>query len=179
MNSDDSLKTKGGMRRWWVVLLLVVAAAVCMLLFFFPRQPGELRALATQVGRFEQTGKGEVFPGSGMLLGLAYGYMEMYGVPAEFYADFAVCDLWPKEAFDSVRVWITEEDYDRLMRHMSENDDKPLRIRAYRVDVQSWQGRWSHYVAAHPHGEGGWAAAGALAGILAMVLFVKKLFYES
>lgn len=179
MNSDDSLETKGGVRRWWAVMLLVVVAAVCMVLFFFPAKPGYLVSLSTTASRFENTVKKDVFPGSQLLLGMAYGCMSMYDVQAEFYADFAVPQVWPKEQYDSVRVWISRDDYDRVMDDSEVGRVRQVRVRVYEVDVLDRRGRWSHYVAAHPHGGGGWFMTGALAGILAMVLFVKRLFYES
>lgn len=178
MNRSVEPGFAGGVGRWIEVLLLAMVASVCLLLFFFPRRPEDLRALTTDARRFEQTGRRDVFPGSGMMLGLAYGCMEVDGVPVEFYADFAVRGLWPKEWFDSVRVWMAGDDYARLA-YCTAAADTPMRIRVYRVDVLDCQGRWRGYVAAHPHGAGGWAAAGALTAILAMVLFVKRLFYDS
>ena len=107
-------KTKNTwLRGWWPVVLLAAFSVVSLWLFYFPRQPQDLVSLTEAGSRCEWTGKREVFPLSGLLLGMGYSCMELYGQPAEFYTDFQMPHLWGE---DSVRLWIRQGDYDRLQQ---------------------------------------------------------------
>lgn len=162
-------------RGWWPVVLLAAFSVVSLLLFYFPRQPQDLVALTEAGNRCEWTGKREVFPLSGLLLGMGYSCMELYGQPAEFYTDFQMPHLWGE---DSVRLWISKGDCDKLQQAKSEASDERHKIKAYRMDVRDPYVGWQRYVAQHPHGPGTSFALGALAGILCFVLLIKKVFYS-
>jgi hypothetical protein len=74
-------------------------------------------------------------------------------------------------------VWIRQGDYDRLLKANDKRSDERLSVKTYRIDVLDRYDGWQRYVAQHPHGSGGWFAFGALAGILCIVLLIKKVFY--
>ena len=160
---------------WWPVVLLAVFSVVSLSLFYFPRQPQDLVSMTEPSNRCEWTGKREVFPLSGLLLGMGYSCMELYGQPAEFYTDFQMPHLWGE---DSVRLWIRQGDYDRLQKAKAAASDECRRIKAYRMDVLDPYVGWQRYVAQHPHGPGPSFALGALTGILSLILLVKKVFYS-
>ena len=170
-----SLPNKGMPSRWAGVALTGIVSVVCLLLFYCPRSPQDLVCLQQPGSRCDWTGTRELFPGSGLMLGMSVSCMEMRGVPAEFYTDFRLPDI---RYADSVRVWIRQADSDCLNQaRNSDHSDHRLSIKAYRVDVYDPYEGWRQYVAQHPHGSGGWFAFGALAGILCVVLVVKKVFY--
>ena len=162
---------------WWPVVLLAVFSVVSLSLFYFPRQPQDLVCIEDAGTRCEWTCKRDVFPGSSLLLGMGYSCMELYGLPAEFYTDFKIPSLY---GCDSVRLWIRQEDYDRLQQDKAEGSDGHRRIKVYRMDeLDPYMNMgWQQYVAQHPHGSGGWFAFGALSGILSLVLVIKKVFYS-
>ena len=166
-------------RGWWPVVLLAAFSAVSLSLFYFPRQPQDLVSMTEPGNRCEWTGKREVFPLSGWLLGMSYSCMEIKVVsgmpPVEVYTDFQMPHLWEE---DSVRLWIRQRDYDRLQQAKAEGSDERQRIKAYRMDVLDPYVGWQRYVAQHPHGPGPSFALGALAGILSLILLIKKVFYS-
>ena len=59
------------------MLLLAVISLVSLLMFYFPRQPEDLVPLVESSDRCEWTGKKDVFPLSGILLGMANGCMDV------------------------------------------------------------------------------------------------------
>ena len=162
---------------WWPVVLLAVLSVVCLSLFYFPRQPQDLVSMTEPSNRCEWTGKREVFPLSGLLLGMGYSCMELYGQPAEFYTDFQMPYFGDD---DSVRLWIRQGDCDRLQQAKAEGSDEHRRIKVYRMDVyESYMNMgWQRFMAQHPHGPGGCFALGALSGILSLILLIKKVFYS-
>ena len=166
-------------RGWCPVVLLAAFSAASLSLFYFPRQPQNLVAMTEPGNRCEWTGKREVFPLSGWLLGMSYSCMDIKVVsgmpPVEVYTDFQMPHLWEE---DSVRVWIRQGDYDRLQQAKAEGSDERQRIKAYRMDVLDPYVGWQRYVAQHPHGPGPSFALGALAVILSLILLIKKVFYS-
>ena len=164
-------------RGWWPVVLLAVFSVVSLSLFYFPRQPQDLVSMTEPSNRCEWTGKREVFPLSGLLLGMGYSCMELYGQPAEFYTDFQMPYFGDD---DSVRLWIRQGDCDRLQQAKAEGSDERRRIKVYRMDVyESYMNTgWQRFMAQHPHGPGGCFALGALTGILSLILLIKKVFYS-
>ena len=160
---------------WWPAVLLAAFSAVSLSLFYFPRQPQDLVSMTEPSNRCEWTGKREVFPLSGLLLGMGYSCMELYGQPAEFYTDFQMPHLGDD---DSVRLWIRQGDCDKLQQAKAEGSDERHRIKAYRMDVYDPYVGWQRYVAQHPHGPGTSFALGALTGILCLILLIKKVFYS-
>ena len=177
MKKETQRHSHGG---WWIVLFLAVFSFVSLLMFYFPRQPEDLVPLVESSDRCEWTGKKDVFPLSGILLGMAYSCMDVKVVggvgmpPVEVYSDFQMPVLY---YCDSVRVWIRQGDYDRLLKANDKRRDERLSVKTYRIDVLDRYDGWQRYVAQHPHGSGGWFAFGALAGILCIVLLIKKVFY--
>ena len=178
MKKEPQKQSHGG---WWLILLLAVFSVVSLSQFYFPRQPQDLVPLTEPVNRCEWGGRMEVFPLSGMLLGMAYGYMDVHvdiggGMPpVEFYTDFQM-PVW--YLHDTVRVWMSQGDYDRLMKAVDERSDEKLSFKAHRLDVYDRYDGWQRYVAKHPHGPGICFALGALTGILSLILLIKKVFYS-
>lgn len=164
-------------RGWCPVVLLAVFSIVSLSLFYFPRQPQDLVSMTEPSNRCEWLGKREVFPLSGLLLGMGYSCFELYGQPAEFYIDFQMPNLY---GCDSVRLWIRQGDCDKLQQAKAEGSDEHHRIKVYRMDVLDpyMNMGWQRFVAQHPHGSGVWFALGALTGILCLVLLIKKVFYS-
>lgn len=166
---------------WCPVVLLAVISVVSLSLFYFPSQPQDLVSMTEPSNRCEWTGKREVFPLSGLLLGMCYSCMDVKIVggvgmpPVEVYSDFQMPDFY---YCDSVRVWIRQGDYDRLLKANDKRSDERLSVKTYRIDVLDRYDGWQRYVAQHPHGSGGWFAFGAMAGILCIVLLIKKVFYS-
>ena len=164
---------------WWPVVLLAAFSAASLSLFYFPPQLQDLVAMTEPGNRCEWTGKREVFPLSGWLFGMSYSCMDIKVVsgmpPVEVYTDFQMPHLWAEL---SVRVWISYRDYDRLQLAKAEGRDERHSIHAFSMDVLDPYVGWQRYVAQHPHGPGPSFALGALAGILNLVLTVKKVFYS-
>lgn len=157
------------MKRWTPEIIVALAAIVSLTLFFYPKQPERLVSIEGYEVDAVHESK-EIFPTLGILFGLSYRCLHLYGKTATFLTDFALPPgYYPG---DKLRLWLSPKDYQRLL----DNPDIEVRVRA--VDIQDqYTQQWTHYVARHPHGHGAFLAVGGILTVLFLVMMVNKICF--
>ena len=146
---------------WWTLLLLACTSLVCLLAFYFPKTPSNLVSIQGHERNPHTLVNIDIFPGSGILLGMSYRQFQLHEYPATFYTDFSFTN-YPSEPLDTPL----------------DNDRSLLNIKVHSVSIFQPESRtWCRYSPAHPHGSGHLFAVGALTAILFLVLVIKKVFY--
>ena len=158
------------MRHWLAEIITAVAATVCLLFFFFPQQPSDLVAVEGREEYGNWLVKEDIFPASGLLLGMSYRCLRLYGQPTKYLIDFVLPGNY--DSGESLRLWIRAKDLQRLA-------DPDRKVRVHAIDFQDPNThRWTHCVAQHPHGHGSLFALGILLAILFVVMVVNKVFFD-
>ncbi|MBO4599677.1 MAG: hypothetical protein J5641_02955 [Bacteroidales bacterium] len=155
-------------KRWLGEMIVAVCAAACLLLFYFPKQPKYLTSYIGSLKDDHCIVKKDIFPASGLLVGMSYRCLQLYGLRTTFYTDFAV-----PESEGTIRVWVTPDDSEKIMA------DPEIEVRAYTVDVlDTYTNRWVRYVARHPHGNGLFLMVGIVMTVFFFILVVKHVCFN-
>ncbi len=155
------------LKHWLGPIIMALCSVVCLLLFYHPSQPKKLTSMIGSYDSGKWLEHKDIFPASGLLTGMVYRRVGIFGFPTKFYIDFII-----PEPDEKIRIWITPEDQDRILQ------EPDIEVRAYAVDIFNPNKKhWVRYVAKHPHGHGSLFLIGVVLAVFALVLVVKNVCF--
>lgn len=156
---------------WLVMIVMAFAAIICLLLFFYPKQPDRLVPVEGHERADAWCERTGIFPLSGILFGMSYRCLHLYGWTNTFLVEFALSEFY--DPGDELRIWIRPEDYERIQ------EDPDTDVRVFAADILNpYTNSWTHVVPQHPHGHGAFLAVGIILTVFFLIMVVSQVCFS-